>query len=88
MPEYILYDKDGVAHSYYHMVDVKDALGTGLFSAEKPTKRKKKTVIDEEKPINKMPKIETKKSEMEEIKDKVKTKTPIDDMEKKIKEKK
>lgn len=78
MPEYILYDKKtGKAHSYYHMVDVKDALGTGLFSAEKPTKVKKQA---EPKPI------ETKKTEIEEIKEKVKVKTPINKMEENLKE--
>jgi len=95
MPEYILYDKDGKKHTYFHMIDVRNALETGLYSAERPEKSepaKKQKTAAQSKPAGKskfnITEVEVEKTSMEKIRDEVHTKTDIDKMEEKVKEKK
>ena len=95
MPEYILYDKDGKKHTYFHMVDVRSALETGLYSAERPEKfepeRKKKTASKSKstgKSKFNITEVEVEKTQIEKIRDEVHTKTDIDKIEEKVKEKK
>jgi len=86
MPEYILYDTSGMKHVYNHMIDVRTALATGAYFAERPTKKKKVKPVKESQ--FDPDKIETKMTPAEKMKAEVKTKTEIDKMEEKAKEKK
>lgn len=91
MPEYILYDLDGRKHTYLHLVDVRTALDTGLYFAEKPEVKKRKTSAPskpEKKPSSFPSKIETKKTPAEKLRDDVHTKTDVEKMAETIKEKK
>lgn len=90
MPEYILYDSNGKKHTLLHMIDVRTALATGLYSAERPLPDKKKVgrpSIVEKPQFNKV-EIETNRTPDEKIRDKVKTKSDIEKMEEKAKGKK
>ena len=102
MPEYILYDMDGKKHTLIHMVDVRTALDTGLYSAERPKPvtelySAEKPELDKKKPgrpktvkesQSNAVEIETKKTPEEKMRDKVKIKSDIEKMEEKVKEKK
>ena len=86
MPEYILYDKKGKKHILNHMIDVRTAMATGLYSAERPEQKiqpkPKKAKFSDIK------EVKTEKTPMEKMKEEVKTKTEIDKMEEIAKEKK
>jgi len=92
MPEYILYDLEGRKHIYLHMIDVRTALATGLYTAERPELKRDKKISAESKPTSKtkfnITDIETKKTSTEKMWDEVKTKSDIEKMEEKTKEKK
>lgn len=92
MPEYILYDKEGKKRILAHMIDVRTALDTGLYSAERPEPKEKESVTVKLKKSNKskfnIAEVETEKTPAEEMQDKVKTKSDINKMEDKIKKEK
>ena len=94
MPEYILYDKDGKKYTYFHMIDVRSALETGLYSAERPEKSEpeKKKAPPKSKSTGKskfdIQEVETEKTPIEKIRDDVHIKTDIEKMEENVKEKK
>ena len=81
MPEYVLFDKEGKKHTYFHLVDVRTALATKEYFTEKP----------ERKPPGRPKKVEANEPETDKKdwkSDKVKTKTIVDKMEDSIKDKK
>ena len=95
MPEYILYDKDGKKHTFFHMVDVRSVLETGLYSAERPerseSEKGKKTASQSRSTCKSkfnITEVEVEKTQIEKIRDEVHTKTDIDKIEEKVKEKK
>ena len=100
MPEYILYDLDGRKHICVHMIDVRTALATGLYSAERPEPKRpesERSEPDKKKPGRpktvKEPEfnaveIETRRTPEEKMRDKVKVKSDIEKMEEKTRRKK
>ena len=88
MPEYILYDKQGEKHIFNHMIDVRTAMETGLYSAERPEKKKRSKPKASKPQASNITAVKTEKTPMEKMKEEVKTKTDIDKMEEKVKERK
>ena len=89
MPEYILYDLDGGKHLFFHMIDVRTALDTGLYTAERPEKKQtyvKKSKPEKESQFNSSI-IEINKTPKEKLLDSVETKSDIDKIEDEIKSK-
>jgi len=90
MPEYILYGLDGRKHTYLHLIDVRTALSTGFYTAERPEPKKKKKPVSSgsTKPKFNISEIETKKTPAEKLQHDVKVKSDVEKMEENIKEKK
>lgn len=90
MSEYILYDLEGQKHIYLHRIDVRTALATGLYTAERPEPKIKKKTAPSSPTKSKfnISDIDTEKMSAKGLQDDAKIKPDIEKMEKNIKEKK